>query len=76
MKVAIEHVQHLLAEIAKINRVPITQIVWTHKGKVLDTKKQVEEFQCTGLSNKDFVRYKFYQKKGPVGVVSMRFWRL
>ena len=74
MIVAIEEVQALLRRLGRINRTPLRKIVWTRRGKVIDVPPaNIDEFEDTGLSNKDFVRYGFYKRlSAAIKPVSLR----
>ena len=63
-EVAIEKVMQLIKELAEINEIPFSEIVWTFAGFPLKIDKEIaEEFRFTGLSNKDFINF-YYDENG------------
>lgn len=64
MKVAIEWVQYLMEERAKINHLELCDIEFYEKGVKLDIPEEViKDFEFTGLNNIDFVWSEFYNEK-------------
>lgn len=56
MQIAIEYVQWLAEERSKINRVPLRDLEIFENGMKLDiSRKMIDDFELTGLSNVDFI---------------------
>lgn len=56
MKIAIEYVRWLMEEKSKINRVALKDIELFENGMKLDiSRKVIDDFDFTGLSNVDFI---------------------
>jgi len=56
MKVAVEYIEWLQEERAKINRVALEEIEFYKNGMKLDFSKEfLDDFSFTGLNNTDFV---------------------
>jgi len=64
MKVAIEYVNWLTEERAKINRVPLEDLEIFENGMKLDIpRKVIDDFVFTGLCNTDFILSDFREKR-------------
>jgi len=62
MKVSVERIKYLKSELAKINRIPLKNIKFYEKGKLLRIDKSlIEEFKFFGLNNVDFIMTDFYK---------------
>jgi hypothetical protein len=62
MKVDIERVVALRAELKAINDAPLEDIEWQLNGEPFTVSPQVvKEFACTGLNNADFITTGIYQ---------------
>ncbi len=56
MQIAIEWIEYLIDERAKINLTPLEDIEFFKNGMKLDIPKEVvREFEFTGLNNIDFI---------------------
>lgn len=56
MRVKIEKVRDLLRQLEEINKYPIDQIEWIYNNEsVKVSKKEVEDWKFTGLSNVSFI---------------------
>ena len=62
MKVAVEYIQWLIDERAKINRLDLEELEFYENGMRVDIDKQiVRDFTFTGLNNIDFISSGFYK---------------
>ncbi len=51
-------------ELREINKVELSEIIWTKDGKVLSIpKKTIDDFEFIGLSNIDFITSGYYRGK-------------
>lgn len=63
-RIAIEYIQWLQKERAKINLAKLEEIEFFKNGMKLDISKDViDAFELTGLNNADFISSGFYRKK-------------
>lgn len=61
MKVDIEYILHLRAELKKINSVELEEIDFYKNGKKLNiSKQQISDFKFVGLDNDAFITYEYY----------------
>ena len=61
MKVAIEYIEWIAEERAKINRAELEDIEFFKEGMKLDiSQKKINEFKFCGLNNIDFILSGFY----------------
>ena len=63
MQIAIEYINWLTEERAKINRMDLDDIEFFENGMKLDIpKKVIEDFEYTGLNNVDFITSRFFER--------------
>jgi len=62
MKVAIEYIEWIAEERAKINRAELEDIEFFKEGMKLDiSQKKINEFKFCGLNNIDFILSEYYK---------------
>ncbi len=63
MKIAIEYIEWLQSEIAKINSYGLDQIEFYEKGMLVEIPEEIiKEFKFVGLNNIAFITSGFYRK--------------
>lgn len=56
MRVKVEKVLDLLRQLEEINKYPLDQIEWIYNNEYVEvTKKEIEDWKFTGLSNVSFI---------------------
>jgi len=64
MRVNVEYIQHLKAELRKINEVPFEQLEFYENDVKLDIPQEVlDDWKFCGLNNADFITYGFHKMK-------------
>ena len=66
LRIHIEEVKGHIKRLEYINSIPLDEIVWMKEGQQLNIpQKTIDEFELTGLSNKDFISTNYYLKDMP-----------
>ena len=62
MDVSVSHINYLYDELHKIEKVNLRDINFFEDGKLLEiSKKTFDDFEYTGLNNRDFILTDFYK---------------
>ena len=62
----IEEIKGHIKRLSYINSIPLSEIIWMKEGRQLNIpQKTIDDFELTGLSNKDFIATNYYLKDMP-----------